>query len=192
MDGLDAIRDKILAEAKKNAQLINDETASEIDIVIAETKSKTEAIAAKAIAQAEKEEINYKKRIDSLSALETRKIILAAKQDIIDDVINKAILSLKNMPHKEKIDLYIEILRKVVIGGETIQFNKTDSGFADEIQKALPFPVKINPENGNFTGGMIVVRDTVEINMTFEMIAKQYRSELVAIAADSLFTRNQV
>ncbi|MHB1485098.1 MAG: V-type ATP synthase subunit E [Saccharofermentanales bacterium] len=192
MDGLDAIRDKILAEANKNAQLINDETAKEIDLISADTKTKTGAIVEKAVEQAEKEAINYKKRIDSLSALETRKIILAAKQDIIDDVINQAISSLKNMPNDEKIKLYAGILMKSASGGEIIQLNKADSAFADEIKRTLPFPVEINPENGNFAGGLIIVRDTVEINMTFEMIAKQYRSELVAIAADSLFTRNQV
>lgn len=187
MEGLDAIKNRILSDAKSRASKINADSLQIVSEINKNAVDQSTALLLESQKQALKESQNIKRRFDSLAVLEQRKILLSAKQDLIDQVIKKAMLNLKEMDRKEKEALYRKILEKILTGGEMIQFNEQDQEMGSDLIKLFSFPIAINPVTGNFIGGFIISRDMVEINITFEMIVRQYRSELVAIAANSLF-----
>ncbi len=112
MTGLDKILKAIEYDAQVNADAIiagaNKEAGEILAAAKLEAEKKTTQIAEKSVA----EENDTISRAKSAAALQERKLILEAKQQIISNIITKARASLANLPDSEFTDIILSMVRK--------------------------------------------------------------------------------
>jgi len=192
VDGLDAIKERILFIAEDKASDIDYAAQKQIDRMLNEAEKEAGSIKLKYEESAKRECENIMRRANSLAVSDRRKIILSARQKIVEDVLQKALESMANLPEEKKKEIYLKMLENTCSGdkSETVKFNSKDKIIAAGILEKLNKPVKLIEDTGNFSGGFILYNGNIEMNMTFDMTIHHYRSELISIAANTLF-KNQ-
>lgn len=198
-EGAERIRQRILADAQTKANAIRSEAAAAADSIMAEAKKQAAANREDILTQARKLAEEHKRRILGMSMLETRKEMLTAKQDIIENAFQQAIAKLSASDDKT----YFAILRDMLIatvdtGEETVILSERDaaripSGFWDDVNLALAAAGKkgslsSSAETRNISGGFILRSAGVEINNSFLSLLTILRDDLEPEIAGILFT----
>ena len=115
MTGLDKMKSQILDEAKTAAESKIAEARAQADEMIRlaeeEAKKQTEGI----LKKAETDVANYNERTASSTDLQKRTQILAAKQEVIAEVLDKAYEKVKTMGTEEYFSMLLRNGRKVCI-----------------------------------------------------------------------------
>ena len=165
MTGLEKMKSQILDEAKAVA-----------DSKIAEAKAQSEA-----------EIANYKERVASSIDLQRRTKVLAAKQDVIKEVLNEAYESLTGMEADAYFAMLLKMLGKYALpqDGE-IFFSARDlkrmpAGFQDEVKKAAESKngsLTVSEEGRNIENGFILAYGGIEENCTLQAMFDAKRDEL--------------
>jgi vacuolar-type H+-ATPase subunit E/Vma4 len=189
VNGLEAIKDRIMSAAREKASDYDYAADKQIREILDEAGQKAEQINKQSDAQAKTEVESILKRAHSMAISEKRKILLASKQKQVQEVLDAVLKTLADMPDEKKSDLYSKMLESLDDSGEVlcIQFCHKDIPIGKTVISKYS-SMELHPLPGGFCGGFILYRNNIEINMTFEMIIRQYRSDLVSIAADSLFS----
>ncbi len=195
MKGLELIEEKILAEARARADEIVKECATAVaaaerdaDAAIARVRAASEAtLAAERAALA--------RRSASAVSLESRRILLAARRDLVAEVLAKALDDLERLPPDRKAALYADLLERHGRAGGTVAFAAQDlaSGAADlALREAAQRPTlagvafrKAEAHHAS-RGGLVVAQGDVSSNLTFEMLLKQSQEDLESVAAARL------
>ena len=127
MDGIEKITGRIEADAQK-----------EIDTLLAGANSRAEEIRAAAQAQAKRESeearvrwekaaAEREKRLESMAEMESRKLVLAAKQEVLDEAFTMALEKLCTLPDEEYIELLAALAVKAArTGREKVIFSRKD------------------------------------------------------------------
>ncbi len=142
MTGLDKMKSQILDEAKTAAESKIAEARAQADEMIRlaeeEAKKQTEGI----LKKAETDVANYNERTASSTDLQKRTQILAAKQEVIAEVLDKAYEKVKTMGTEEYFSMLLKMVEKYALpqDGE-ICFSAADlgrlpEGFEAEVSKA--------------------------------------------------------
>jgi V/A-type H+-transporting ATPase subunit E len=199
MEGIDKIKEKILEEAHLQARSNIEKAKKEADVIIRNAEEKA---AAKKNQETEKaciEAENRKNRLIASADLETRKMKLKAKQDMIDEAFSKAIERLSTLPKDQHRDMLSQMIvnsietgteeiilpekHKVEIGKEIISIvNKKLKG------KNIKGNITLSNEKSNIVSGFIIKAGNIEINNSFESIIKMERDNLEADVVKILFT----
>jgi vacuolar-type H+-ATPase subunit E/Vma4 len=195
MKGLERIEDKILAEAHARVAEIAKETAEavaaadrEADAAIARVRAASEATLAT-------ERAALDRRSASATSLESRRILLSARRDLVSEVLAQAAVRLAALPADRKAALYADLLERNGRAGGTVRFSAADlaSGVADlALQSAakrstlagVAFRKDDAPHAAS--GGIVLVQGDVSSNLTFEMLFKQSQEDLESLAAAML------
>ena len=114
MTGLDTIVEQILQEAQKEAEEIKAQAARNADSIIANAKMTVDKMneeTSEKVAQAEK---SGSFRAKSSSELKKRQAILAAKQSIIGNMLDKAYDAMVALPDEEYFQVIVKCLEKSV------------------------------------------------------------------------------
>lgn len=198
MDGINKITERI-----------KEETREEIAAMQAETAEKCRGIkeAYDKIAQDEywnlvragvKESELQVQRMNSTAVMESKKSILAMKQDAVSRIFEEAKKRICNLPE----DRYVSFLANLAgnaasTGLEEIVFNERDkqqyskavSKAANEILKKrglLP-KLTVSESTGNFMGGLVIKQGDIEVNCSVEKLVELSRVELSSQVAEVLF-----
>ena len=195
MDGIDKITSRISADTDREVAEIQAQAAAEAAELTAQysqrAKQESEDILARGrTAAAEREE-----RLASVAQLEARKLILAAKQEVLEETFRQALEDLLHLPEQE----YVELLAKLIVqasqsGTEEVIFSQKDRPRygkaavtrANELlggKGRLTLAVETRP----IGGGFILSDGAVEVNGTFETLVRLQRRELDAAVAKVLF-----
>lgn len=186
MNGLDAIKDRILSEAQGKADKIAEQAQALCAEIIAEANTEREKLLDTTRQNAVRQADVIIKRAQSTSALESHKMVLQARQDQISNVISRAAEMLCQLPDQKKIDLYRALLQQTGASTGDITLAAPDLHLGSEILKDSTGQFKISPVAGSFSGGFVLRRDLIEDNLTFERLIAADRSQLVRIAAAAL------
>ena len=190
---------------EKLTQQINADAQVEIDSLLAEGKAKAEAVAAEFAQRAEKAAADIlakgeiaaaqrEERLVSMAAMEGRKELLAAKQDMVGKAFDLALDKLCALPQDE----YVALLAKLAVGAsvtgkEQMIFNRQDH---DQVGKAVVDAANAALSGGKMTlseqtqpmrGGFILSDGDVEVNCAFETLVRLQRGEISGEVADILF-----
>lgn len=188
---IEKITEKILSEAQEYA-----------DNAVADARKQEEEIIAKALEEADKILLNVQNNIktesdkvfsrrNSLAQLETRKMILQAKQDAVNKCFERAIDEVYNMDEEKYIDFLVHILFDIGVKNGEVLFNKKDAETIGE--KVI---VLANEKGNNFIlskntidakGGFKVVSGKVEITATIESIIDDIKEEITPDVVKALF-----
>ena len=197
MNGIDRISQRILDDAQAKAAQI-----------IEEARQRARSIKDKKTEEAEKNNQKIHKnnkakaqerrqRMLGAAELEMRKEVLASKQQMIDEVMEKTKEAIMDMPRGEYGKIVSNMLLESAQGHEEVIFSVSDEGrldqsLIDEVNKMLKGQgkrgeLKLAPERGEFDGGFILRSGGMEINNTFGAILRMNRNHLEARLAEILF-----
>ncbi|MFZ5985678.1 MAG: V-type ATP synthase subunit E [Bacillota bacterium] len=198
MSGVEKLKDRILEEARlqadANTKRAQDEAADIIEAAGKEAETKRK----ETIEKAKREAVEVKKRLIAVAELEARKERLKAKQEIVEEAFDKTLEKLNSLPDPE----YQNILSDMIVnsvGSNSVEIvlspkdkNKLSQTFIEDINKKLlakgvTGSVRLADETRNINGGFILKSGDMEINYSFEAIIRMKRDEIESEVINSLF-----
>jgi V/A-type H+/Na+-transporting ATPase subunit E len=192
LEGLDAIQKRIMADAREQA----DHDLRQAEQTAEQIKERAEQARDDLIKQrrldAENEMQAMISRAQSLAALDRRKALLKARQKLIQAVLDQTMQYLCDRPGEEKGAFYSELIRKSGQTSGKLVLNETDRALFSLLPDDLKKDFCLADEPGSFSGGLMIQKERIEENLTFETLIENRRQELVSLIADYLFGRASV
>lgn len=195
MKGIEKITERIVQNAEQ-----------EIADITREAKAKAEEITARyeEAARREHREILDRgqaaaderiERLAGVAVLDTRKLELSVKQELLNRAFDTALERIRSLPEKEYGMLLARLAAKASISGkEEVILSREDRLQAGEnIVKEANMLI---PGGGNLSlaeearpikGGLLLRDEDIEINCTFESLIRMLRNEMSAELAEILF-----
>jgi V/A-type H+-transporting ATPase subunit E len=186
LEGIDLIRDRILEQAREKADEINDRTKAQRDEIMAAAEQECLQIKADSVVKTKARVDAILNRARSLAAMESRKFELQKRQNQIDLIIERALKKACSLPAEQKLELYCAMIEKSGAENGEITLSEADAGLADALQTRLGTGFTVAGTNGKFNGGLILGRGKIEDNLTFDLIVRNQRPQLSAVAAEAL------
>jgi V/A-type H+-transporting ATPase subunit E len=189
--------DKILADAKAEAQKIKEQTEAneaaeqaKLNEQLDEYNKQTEILAKKA-GQDEESHILAAARMD------LAKQLLAEKRKILDEVFEQARQQLQSLPDEDYRSLCTKLMLEAVeTGDEEVIVDKKDNrinqGFIDQVNRQLSSKgkgeLKLSDQRQDLGAGFILKRGKIKTNVSLDVLLEQARKELEIDLAKELFT----
>lgn len=196
MTGLEKIIQEILNESQETAARTLDEAARQAKEITELAKRQSEEEKNRILEQAQTEADELLERAKSAAQLEKRKRILSAKQEIIQNVIDRTKESILSLTSEYYFDLILKMAKEHVQPMEgKILFSKTDlnrlpTGFESQLNKAIERKeavLCVAEEAAEIDGGFILIYGGIEENCSLEAIFESRREELVDKVHELLF-----
>ena len=136
-------------------------------------------------------------RLDSmerLAKMEGRKAILGVKQDLVAESFDRAAEQLVNLPEGQYVALLAKLAAEAsVTGEEEIVLNARDRAAVGQKvvdaanAKLSGGKLTLSADTGDFKGGLILRRGSIEANCTAELLVELRREDMAAELARVLF-----
>jgi V/A-type H+-transporting ATPase subunit E len=186
---------KILKEAEKKSKGIVDEAALKSEEVIKAASVQAERILKDAKELSAEKAREEKERVLASANLEIRKAMLEQKQKLMDEAFKSAVNHLRQKDKKE----YVALIEKLLVqsaetGAEEVIVGKADKDTIDS--KVIASANKKLRDRGNLTlsktvgsmtGGFILRRGKVDVNLSFDGLIELARESLESEVAKILF-----
>ncbi len=188
MTGLEKILKAIEAEAATGAETVINQAKQEAADIMKAAQEEADNKCAEITAKSEVDVKAVIGRAESAAALQEKKMILDAKQQIINSIIANAKNSLVNLPDSEYIDVILRMVKKYAQNkAGTILFTAADkkrfpSNFEEMLQKALSertgASLAVSQEDVVIDGGFILKYGDVEENCSFDALFSAAKEDL--------------
>jgi len=193
--------EKIIAHINADAKAKADAVIAEAEARCAEISSRYEQEASDRytakIRAGVKENESKSDSIARIAKMEARKGVLALKQEMVAESFALAQKKITALPEAE----YTAFLAKLaagaaVTGEEEIVLNARDGAIGAAVAaqantllagKGMPGKLTVAADAGDFAGGLVLRRSTIEVNCTVELLLDLCRDEMSAAVADVLF-----
>ena len=127
MAGLEKIIDQIIQEAKDTSNQQLDETRIEANQILEEARIKREAYYTAMMEQVDAEIKQLLERGESAANLQKRKLLLNAKQQIIEQIFEDATDAILKLPDQEYFNLLLHMVDRYSLSQDgTIHMSKQD------------------------------------------------------------------
>lgn len=186
MEGIERIKNHILAETDRSVRTIEEETRQFVEKEALDSEEQSRRILSAAIERSEQDAGLLVKRAESLADAERRKRGLADKQKIVDEVIARALGKLSAQPAETRAARYAGWIHSLNIEEGVITLSGDElTSLGGALLAALPAGrFSIAEEAGNFSGGLIVMHGRVQDNLTYDLIIRDHRPELARLVLD--------
>ena len=190
MAGLEKIIDQIIQEAKDTSNQQLDETRIEANQILEEARIKREAYYTAMMEQVDAEIKQLLERGESAANLQKRKLLLNAKQQIIEQIFEDATDAILKLPDQEYFNLLLHMVDRYSLSQDgTIHMSKQDldrmpESFQMELHKRN---IAIENEPERICGGFILSYGEIEENCTFDALFDQYSEDLLDKVKTILF-----
>ena len=188
MTGLEKILKAIETDAATQAETVITQAEREAEEIMSTAKAEAEKKCAQI---AEKSEADVKaviSRAESAIALQAKKIILDAKQQIISSIIAGARNSLEQLPDAEYMDIILQMVKKHAHNKEgKILFSASDKSrlpddFDNKLKEALSdkpdASLILGQESVSIDGGFLLVYGDIEENCSFDALFSAEKENL--------------
>lgn len=195
MNGLEKITDRIVSDAREKAAELLSEAKTQAAQVAADYEGRANDILTEARAKAEAQGAQTAQRAEAAGALEGRKWVLSAKQQLLEDTFAAALEKLCALPKEEYTALLTRQLLDAAQGGEEVIFNQGDRArVGKEVVTAVNEKLKggrltLSEETRDIKGGFILRSGLVELNCALETLVEQEKEALSAQVASRLFPK---
>jgi len=193
MSGLDKILSTILADAQAKGELEIAEAQKKADVFLAGDAADAAVLAQKHADGAKTDAQLHIARSRSAAKLQTRRLLLQERNQIIDEVLADVKDSVCNLPDPE----YFAMLRNFVLAHAqkdpgVLVLNKRDlsrlpDGFASSLSQELSIPLTISETPGEFDAGCVLIFGEVEYNGTLDALVNEKKDELRDLLNKELF-----
>jgi ATP synthase (E/31 kDa) subunit. len=183
MTNLDHLIDKIIEDARQEAEQILAKAERKKEELIHEQTVKAEMEKSKMIEKARREAQQEKERIVSDARLKARDDILKAKQEMMDQVFSLA----KAQLHQLNEVKFQEFMRNVLnsLPREGTEELIVPKGRLESVRKWFP-DWKVS-DTDFVDSGFMVKKGRILLNYTFDALVDYYREELEPVVAGILF-----
>lgn len=198
MNGIDKITASIEAGVLAEVSAIRDETEARCrEIKEASEKQAKEEYEA-IIEQGKKDCETRAERIVSAAGMETRKTVLAMKQEMVSKAFELAVDKVCSLPEDEYVAfLARQAANAADTGLEEIVFNEKDKAAvgkkvaksANDLlgERGLPGKLTVSEAVCNIRGGLLLRQGDIEVNCAVETIASSLRSQMASEVANAMF-----
>lgn len=191
--GIEKITSKIIGEAEENEKLIIAEAETKCQTILADAQARAQALiaAGEKNGQIEKEKLISRQK--SVSAIDSRKLILQKKQEIIADCFAQAIDTIIAMPEGEYLQLLTALGSSAGVTAGALIFNPDEQArIGQKTVDALNAKVKggkftLSQETRKVQGGFLLQTGKVYINNTVEALVEEHKKVLSGEVAAALF-----
>ncbi len=176
------ICDQVIAEAQSKAEKIIEEANGTARSIAEDGKEKTSARVA-----------DIKKRGESAADLEEKRVMLYTKQQIISDMLQKAINEVKQLPDEEYFDLIVQMVEKYSLSSDgEILFGEKDkdrlpNGMMERLNSVAKGELRLSDECAAIDAGFILRYGGIEQNCSFDAIFAGEAETLADRAGKLLF-----
>ncbi|MBR5343139.1 MAG: hypothetical protein IK149_04510 [Oscillospiraceae bacterium] len=136
--------------------------------------------------------------MDRIARMESRKGLLALKQEMVSQSFELACEKLVNLPEDEYVELLAKLAaRASVTGGEEIVLNARDRAAVGEkavraanaklAAEGRPAALKLSTAESGIKGGLLLRRGSIETNCSAELLVELQRGEMSSELAGLLF-----
>ena len=187
MTGLDKIVSQILEEANNSASAKLEKARAEAEEIMNTARAEAEKEAEEILQKAKTDMENYAERTKSAADLRRRTAILAAKQEMISQVLDKAYQKFCSMDEETYFATLLDILKKFVMEDDGVIF------FSEEDRAKLPDDYEekieaiaaekggtltVSQENRNIERGFVLAYGGIEENCSFRALFDSRKDEL--------------
>lgn len=194
MEGKDAIINSIIATAESKAQAIVADAIAEKDSLLEMTRNRLEQRERETLAHAEEEARKTVERKVTLAELDRRKLLLKAKQALIDKVYDAAIAKTLNMTDNVYRDFIGGLVTRYADDGDEVMVSERDVrrlpyDWATKLGESIGKDLSLSGKHHDARGGVVLVGYKCDKNLTLDTLVKQIRPETEAEIAEKLFGR---
>ena len=190
MQGKDAIIEKIINDANQSAKMILDDASK----IATERKQDAENWASEySSAQKKQVEKAFSDIVDRrkiVANLDVKKNILKAKQDVISDTFSLVVKKMQGLDKKEYLKFVTKLIEKNADFGDKIVLSSDGVISKDEILALNVVKEKnltIDSKRGDFVGGVMLVSDKCDKDLSFRSIVEDKKEELYSFVVEGLF-----
>ena len=187
MSGLDKMKARILEEAESSARDILDRAGEEADRILREAGTAADAAAAEIAAGAVRDSLDRKRRAGAAADMQRKQAVLAAKQEMIREVLREAYEEILGLEAERYFGLMEKLLKEYVLPEEgEICFNSRDlermpEGFSGRIRTIAAEAggsLTLSETPLDTDGGFLLVYGGIEENCTLKAVFSSRREEL--------------
>ncbi len=170
---------KIKSDAQAKAQLILDEQQSKADEILASAESECEQVMVETRRQIDEMTRQTLERAQSVAQLDAKRILLDARLEIIDRVFARALEKLTQLDDVQMRELLLNMLSEAEDGDEVL-LNARGRALLSEADicayaKKRKISLSLAQADGDFAGGLVLRKNGVDKNLTFEVELAQLR-----------------
>lgn len=192
------LEQKIIDDAKERASQIITNAREQADGVLQEAQHRLDSEKQNLLKIAQKNADEEYDRAVAMGKMEIRKDVLAQKQSILDEVLNRSFESIINLPVNEYLEFLCRLAKDLIkTGDEEIILSENDKErigkqFVEILNKQALIEnrrgaIKLSNESRQMAGGFILRSGNVEINYSIEDVLKAKKSEIEIEVANILF-----
>ena len=189
---------------EKITQRIDADTQAEIDRILADAREKAAEITGKYKSQADAEAVSLaaknektaaerEERLVSVAQMESRKVTLAAKQEMVEKAYQLALEKLRTMPAERYTAVLADLLTQAAPDGRgEVIFAPADregpgAAAAEQANAQLKGKLVLSAETRPLQGGFVLKNGNVEVNCTFDTLVRLQKAETAGAVAKKLF-----
>ena len=198
MTGLDKMKSQILDEAKAAAEGKIAEAKAQAEETIRSAKEDAAKQTESILHKSKNDVSNYQERLESSIDLQKRTKILAAKQEVIAEVLEKARAKVEAMEAGEYFSMLLKMVEKYALAqdGEiclcAADLARLPEGFEAEVSRIAQEKggsLKLSGEGKQIKNGFILVYGGVEENCTINAMFDAKKDELSDIVHRLVFSQ---
>lgn len=187
MTGLDKIVSQILDEANNSASAKLEKAQAEVEEIMNAAREEAEKEAEEISQKAKTEMENYAERMKSAADLRRRTAILAAKQEMISRVLDKAYQKFCAMDDETYFATLLEILKKFAMEEDGVIFfsEKDRENLPDAYEEKIDAiaaekggTLTVAQESRNIDRGFILAYGGIEENCSFRALFDSRKDDL--------------
>ncbi len=185
---IDAITKRISDEANAYAAEYKKQAEVEVEEILKEAQNKADKVLKKAQLRTEKDAQTLIERRKSVAGLESRKMQLNAKQELIKESFDKALDKFMNLDEEKYLKFLISGLSAFVGEGGEIQLSADDlKKYGKKLEDEFVGKLTVSKEPVNIDGGFLLKQDKISINASIEKLLEDQKSKLTGEIAKRLF-----
>lgn len=187
----EAIVEKILSDAQIKAEAMVGEAQDKAHAILADVAEQSKQYLAKSQSETDILVADIISRSKTVAELDSKKLMQAAKSVILERVFARALEKVRELDVNTYKELLLGMLKEAQ-DGDTVTLSKRDKGVlsADDIRAFANengISLCVSDVDGDFDGGLLLSRDGVDKNLTFEVEIDLLRDIAEADIAKEIF-----
>lgn len=193
MNGMEKITARMKEDAARSLSELNAQTEQELRRIREESAARAEKERETADERAHLAAQERYERLCSAAEMETRKLTLSAKQEVLAETYDRALEILCSMPREEYLSLLVHLLKAAGgKGDEKIALSAKDRDemgetLVERANKELNAHYTLAGEAADIRAGLVLISEECDVNCSFETLLALSREKTERGAAKLLF-----
>ena len=193
MNGMEKITARMKEDATRSLSELNAQTEQELQRIREESAVRAEKERETADERAHLAAQERYERLCSAAEMETRKLTLSAKQEVLAETYDRALEILCSMPREEYLSLLVHLLKAAGgKGDEKIALSAKDRDemgetLVERANKELNAHYTLAGEAADIRAGLVLISEECDVNCSFETLLALSREKTERGAAKLLF-----